>query len=281
MSETTEYFRRDGTPAGGKVKVIDAERATTTQTKYCGRCGGAGGSESWRHTGWTCYGCGGARIVGTEVVKLYSREKLAKLDATKAKRDAKRAAKRESAAAAKLAEDHAAFALWLETDLGQKVAEAVEGLKAIKADIGDGLNGESFLQTADSILRDRFAENRPLTEAQAGLVVKAVESFQRNQAEKAESRYLGEIGEAVTIEGRSRLVWDDPFGAYGWRGLWVVNTAHGEAKYSGSSRLPRDGRVRFVATVDKLDTNRGAKQTIVKRPRKIVWLDDEAESEAA
>ena len=28
-------------------------------TESCYRCGGLGGSESWRHTGWTCYQCDG------------------------------------------------------------------------------------------------------------------------------------------------------------------------------------------------------------------------------
>jgi hypothetical protein len=35
------------------------QRATVPCTVSCSRCGGAGGSEAWRHTGWTCYQCGG------------------------------------------------------------------------------------------------------------------------------------------------------------------------------------------------------------------------------
>ena len=55
-------------------------------TKYyegevpCSRCGGAGGADAWKYTGWTCYKCGGK---GTEhgTWKVYTPEYEAKLNA--------------------------------------------------------------------------------------------------------------------------------------------------------------------------------------------------------
>ena len=60
-------------------------------TKYyegeipCSRCGGAGGADAWKYTGWTCYKCGGK---GTEhgTWKEYTPEYEAKLEAKRAER---------------------------------------------------------------------------------------------------------------------------------------------------------------------------------------------------
>ena len=71
------------------AKLIRVDR---NGTKYyegyvpCSRCGGAGGSDAWAYTGWTCYNCGGS---GKEwdSWKEYTPEYEAKLEA---RREAKR-----------------------------------------------------------------------------------------------------------------------------------------------------------------------------------------------
>lgn len=74
-------------------------RTDKNGTKYfhdytCPRCGGAGGSDKWQFTGWTCYECGGSgRGVKPQVIKEYTPEYRAKLDAATAKRHEKRVAK--------------------------------------------------------------------------------------------------------------------------------------------------------------------------------------------
>jgi hypothetical protein len=97
MTEPALYHRHGapyqgghGTPTG-----FDAAKgcAVIRYIAKCGRCGGAGGSEKWAHTGWTCFDCGGsgkASKITTE--KLYTAERLAKLDASADKRRAKAAA---------------------------------------------------------------------------------------------------------------------------------------------------------------------------------------------
>lgn len=53
----------------------------------CPRCGGAGGADAWTYTGWTCYECGGSGKRSTpRIVKEYTPEYRAKLDAQRAKR---------------------------------------------------------------------------------------------------------------------------------------------------------------------------------------------------
>lgn len=59
----------------------------------CPRCGGAGRSSKWCFTGGTCWQCSGTGKRGNPaVVKEYTPEYAAKLDARRAKRDAERAA---------------------------------------------------------------------------------------------------------------------------------------------------------------------------------------------
>lgn len=57
----------------------------------CPRCGGAGGCSMWAYTGWTCYECGGSgKRVTPRIVKEYTPEYEAKLDAQRAKRAEKK-----------------------------------------------------------------------------------------------------------------------------------------------------------------------------------------------
>ena len=51
-----------GNPATGiLVKPADKHGRGKAATCYpCTRCGGAGGSSKWHHTGWTCFNCGGS-----------------------------------------------------------------------------------------------------------------------------------------------------------------------------------------------------------------------------
>lgn len=62
----------------------------------CSRCGGAGGANMWTYTGWTCYECGGTgKSRKPHVVKEYTPEYRAKLDARAAQRAEKRKAELE------------------------------------------------------------------------------------------------------------------------------------------------------------------------------------------
>lgn len=75
-----------------KTNIRDG-KPVHVRDRPCTRCGGLGGSEKWRHTGWTCYRCGGNCVDPVrETLKLYTSEQLEKLNDRKAKADAKRAA---------------------------------------------------------------------------------------------------------------------------------------------------------------------------------------------
>lgn len=53
-------FFRDGRPFEGAHRLTIAGKPVTTITRKCGRCGGAGGADQWKATGWTCFQCGGS-----------------------------------------------------------------------------------------------------------------------------------------------------------------------------------------------------------------------------
>ncbi len=40
-------------------RTRERQRVGSSYVTDCGRCGGAGGSDAWRATGWTCFDCGG------------------------------------------------------------------------------------------------------------------------------------------------------------------------------------------------------------------------------
>lgn len=89
-------------------KLIKVDKNGTKYWSHgcvCQRCGGAGGSDAWAYTGWTCYECGGSGI-GPEIIsKEYTPEYEAKL----AERRAKRQAKKDEEAKAKSAEVNKEF----------------------------------------------------------------------------------------------------------------------------------------------------------------------------
>lgn len=86
----TVWMWRSGTPVDfatvrkGMLTVLRPDAAILTHRVTCQRCGGAGGWKGW--PGFTCYECGGKGSVDAED-KLYTAEKIAKLDAAAAKRN--------------------------------------------------------------------------------------------------------------------------------------------------------------------------------------------------
>lgn len=99
------WFLRDGRAVSEKdAKKVSVNKDGVSGAFYedipCSRCGGLGGHEVWKHTGWTCYRCGAAtrRIAnglfsdpsGPLKIKVYTEEKLQKLNAAKEKRRQKK-----------------------------------------------------------------------------------------------------------------------------------------------------------------------------------------------
>lgn len=82
----------------GKFMWRKLIRVDRNNTKYwqifnapCDRCGGMGGADAWKPTGWTCYRCGGSGVEPDDVfTKEFTPEHQAKLDAAREKRGEKK-----------------------------------------------------------------------------------------------------------------------------------------------------------------------------------------------
>jgi hypothetical protein len=96
---TITLYERYGTP-----HTVKEGTKTIMVPRVCGRCGGAGGADKWKPTGWTCYQCGGCGRGEPKEVRLYTQERIDALNAALEKRRAKKAAKAKAKADALEAE---------------------------------------------------------------------------------------------------------------------------------------------------------------------------------
>lgn len=261
----TEYFTRYGKP----FPVTPREATLSNGRKSfgahiersCSRCGGAGGADKWKHTGWTCYRCGGKCVDPIRLWEVaYTADKLAKLNAANAKRaetrqrklDAKRA-EQEAAADARRAEFMESHNDWISE--ARKAAGHVEFVADILAKAERGAQ---------------------ISAGQIEAVNKAV-ARERAEAEyKAQARYLGAPGDKITVEGR--VLWSDARqGDFGWSYFYFIKTPQGLVSFRGSTSLGRnDDVVRFVATVKACEQSKrdGSPLTVVARPRKWELVEE-------
>jgi hypothetical protein len=165
----TQLFNRASTE-----RIPNAGERAHRYTPKCWKCGGAGGAEAWRYTGWTCYACGGTGLGLTRIEKLYTREELDVLDARLQKRRDREMAKRVAAQAivdAERAERRAAF-LAEHAEILAKLDELVanerksrpewkdeQGVVDFWADVHDGIRTRVKLSEAQATMIDeRHAE---------------------------------------------------------------------------------------------------------------------------
>lgn len=105
----------------------------------CDRCGGAGGAEQWKYTGWSCYKCGGTGKIWSKWIER-TPEYQAKLDA---KREAKREAHR--------AEEEAKRAEWERKEAERRAEDerrkaeemARKAISQYVGNVGDKCNTEA------------------------------------------------------------------------------------------------------------------------------------------
>ena len=276
---TAALFTRDGSPFTGSNAVQNDKGAWFfTQPHRCGRCGGAGGSEAWRYTGWTCYECSGKGTTGIDRIPLYDADKLAKLNATKAKADARKAAKLAAKQAAEKAEADARRDAFL-AEHGDLLAWA----RAAAFD-ADGCVVQDFLASV-VWTADRFAH---WSDAQAAAIAKFKASREAMDAKRAASRHVGAVGKRfeglVTVERVSsyeRPVFNAP-----WVKETVFNTTlrteDGNVLVVKFSHFHQEVGAQIVirATIKEHAEYKGEAQTIIKRvivPAEIKMKKEENE----
>jgi hypothetical protein len=257
-----DLFTRHGTTPFTGTPHHDAKgRPFTVRTIVCDRCGGQGGADQWKFTGWTCFKCAGKRTLGTESVALYTSEQLAKLNATAAKRAAKKAAKIEAAAA-------------------QARAEADARRTTFLAQHGALLESAKPFVERSSFVADvvRKAEERAaLSDKQAEALQNAVARLVAQAATRAGSHFVGAVGERIEIKVTAERVVSIET-QFGILRIATMRDAAGNAIVSKGKFVPptaqwteeqgwKVGAEPFAirATVKEHATYRDEQQTIVQR----------------
>jgi hypothetical protein len=253
---TTELFTRSGTAYTGAVAYQNGKPGFA-QRKVCGRCGGRGGAEHWNPTGWTCYGCGGKGDKGMECVPLYTADQLVKLNATAAKRAASKATKEAAKAAAAQAEIEAKRADF----------EAVYG--ALLATAEPYLARSEFLADVVGKARAKCA----LTDKQAAAIETAVTRLREQAATAAASKFVGKVGERLTLPVTVERVYSFERPAYGLRdrietvNIVTMRTPEGAAIVvkSPSFYAEKGQTITIKGTVKEHATYRDEAQTVLQR----------------
>lgn len=251
---TTGLFTREGKPHTGAVAQGE-KFPYFVRARQCGRCGGAGASDKWIYTGRTCYDCGGSGTRGTQEVRLYTAEQLAKLNATQAKRVAKKTAVAQAKAEVAQAEA-AARAEAFEVEHG-----------ALLASVTPYASKSPFV--ADVVRKARLSSY--LTEAQAEALRTTVAKIAANEAAAARSEHVGAVGEriAVEVEVERAASFERKSFRGGFEQVWIITmrTPEGHVVVSKTPRFCAQKGERFTlkATVKEHAEYRGERQTVVER----------------
>ncbi len=274
-------FTRTGSPFNGRVSQNDkGQIGYWINTRTCPRCGGAGGADKWKFTGWTCFECDGKRVVPCERFgRLYSADELAKLNARAAKADATREAKRVAAAAAEAARIERERAAVVEAH-----AELLARIAAVTDVTAEGFLADMYNQVVERA--------RPLSDAQRAAVEKTVAAFEAERARKAVAAHVGTVGERVELELSFVRRFDITEGYYGApvRYVWTFRDAAGNTiiYYGGNAKaldalpsevigegrdayrqLVKGGTVRIAATIKSHGEYKGEPQTVIQRPKAL------------
>jgi hypothetical protein len=215
------WFRRNGTPYEGNVQDVNraGDSASFYEHEPCSRCGGPGGWKGW--PGYTCYRCGDRTPIIPGVGRsdpsgpfkrmVYTAEKLERLNAAAAKRQAKKEAQRIEAEAARAAEANARREDFMAREGGfierlSRYAEVADRFarEAARRDAQrHGGDEEAFyrapflVDVLDSILKkcEVSERQRAAVENSIGYVERRLERERLN----SESGYVGSVGERLEL----------------------------------------------------------------------------------
>lgn len=224
----------------------------------CWRCGGQGGSERWRYTGWTCFQCGGTGKGPERDDRLYTAEELAKLNATRDARRAKVDAARQAAAAAARAERVASAKPWFEENAA--AIECIRGAFEIAKD-------ESYAKNTLRKFIHKIDDQNAVSWLDSALAI-AVEVYAKAD-DGARSVHFGTIGERREVTFEVTFVLRFESGHYGWPAsyLTVGRTPEGNVVvYKGSHAWDKGATVTAKWTIKDHDERDGVAQTILARP---------------
>ena len=272
-----------------KIYVRTDKNGTKIYHDYtCLRCGGRGGGDQWAYTGWTCYECGGSgKSHKPQIIKEYTPEYQAKLDAQRAKRAEKQRLQRVEEFKSNLPK------LIMDKGFNEdgKVYVAVGDTYSIKDQLREAgakwkpaLNSWIFTEapTAYATVELTAEECLDFYEESGWVNWKSINFTELIQSklpkeDKAVSEYVGSIGERIELEVTLEKVrsWEVP--SYnGWgmttKVLYVFRDTAGNilvwttTGYGVSAEeVPQGAKAILRGTVAEHKEYAGEKQTSLKR----------------
>jgi hypothetical protein len=257
------WFTSAGIEYTGKVHSIDEKKGTAKfeEPHPCSRCGGAGGSEKWAYTGFTCFECGGHGYKArTRTVTVYSASRYAKLKAARTRRAATLAAKR--------AQDAEAIAEIRQEAHARHVAAFEEAYPGFAARLHSFTDGNDFLADLYVKLTETCGW---LTENQVAAAEKAIQRIEHARASQYVNASIGDrVTLTITVE-RVLMPETSGFDLIPPRWTYICRDAEGHAIiYRGRSEaMPLKGETaKLVATIKGFDVFRDTKQTSIMRPKR-------------
>lgn len=246
--------------------------------RVCWRCGGLGGADAWKHTGWTCYRCGGSGVDPVrETVKLYTQDQLDKLNARKAKADAKRAA--EKAERERLEQERR------EREKAEMISDYQDLLDRIGDELAHGDN--DILQNVVDTITIRVKDP---SDRQIEVVNKIIADRTAERARRAAATHVGSLKERRVFEltllhTQSRLIDEFPTIWSHWSlftdengckiasksAPWTLGLErkHVEGGDAHEYYYPKGQVIRVKATVvDHAVDKRGEPVTYINRPKR-------------
>lgn len=243
-------FNRAGQPHEPNGYDSKSGRPYYRYVPKCGRCGGHGGSEAWRYTGYNCYDCGGTGLGQPRREPLYTQDQLDRLNAARAKAAARRAQLAAEQRAAEEARQAAERAEW-------QVRNA-DFLRKL-----DRLAGDEYWAGFAKDFNARVRDPSPRQ-------VEVVDAALARIAARAASEYIGKEGDRVELDLVVDRVVDitpanQPYG-FGRRYLYLLRAGANRVVYKGDC-LPFEGEFRVKASIKGHEAYQGEKQTLIARPK--------------
>ena len=264
----TQFYFRHGAALSEKdnfrVKVgARGESGYLDRNENCGRCGGQGGGDQWRHTGWTCYQCHGNRTVPV-THRVFDEARLANLNAVA---DRKATLKATEA----------------QRKIDAAVAYFVEWSESHEKLLGDiaAATGNSFL----SDIASKLSKSGILTDRQLEAAATALERQRVREVESRASEHVGAVKDRIEFEA-------EVTGVYGTEGFYghtdivkFKDAANNQFTWFASdyTNLERGDRISIKGTVKKHEKYRGIKATVLTRCKytkfEIMTPDEAARAE--
>lgn len=163
---------------------------------------------------------------------------------------------------------------WAEENKERDAIRAAEYQEFLAENPGFLPGLERFAKSIEFLanIKGQLDSGKPLSPTQCAVALRTIEQYNAKTIERANSRYLGAVGEKIEVVATCKTVLDFSYGEYPriYKYCFLMETEDGQiVKYIGAMpTAPRTGdKVLIVAKVKECEEYKGIKQTRVERPK--------------